>query len=101
MSSLPWSIIPGLLVIAIASHTVAAQSAPEDPRVPPEVAIQTEDYATRHPGTALGLDHPESGGAGTGQGLDVQSLQVEGGHESSVPEAMALSIAFFQETAPR
>ena len=50
MSSLSWSIIPGLLVIAIASHTVAAQSAPEDPRVPPEVAIQTEDYATARQG---------------------------------------------------
>jgi hypothetical protein len=35
------------------------------------------------------------------KGLDVQSLQVEGGHESSVPEAMALSIAFFRETAAR
>jgi hypothetical protein len=33
--------------------------------------------------------------------LDVQSLQVEGGHESSVPEAMALSIAFFRELGNR
>lgn len=33
------------------------------------------------------------------RGLDVQSLQVEGGHESSVPEATALSIRFFRETA--
>jgi poly(3-hydroxybutyrate) depolymerase len=31
------------------------------------------------------------------KGLDVASRQVEGGHESSVPEAMALSIAFFNE----
>jgi hypothetical protein len=35
------------------------------------------------------------------RGLDVESLQVEGGHESSVPEAMALSIAFFREAATR
>ena len=35
------------------------------------------------------------------RGLDVQSLQVEGGHESSVPEAMALSIAFFRELGNR
>ena len=31
------------------------------------------------------------------RGLDVSAMQVEGGHESAVPEAMALSIAFFQK----
>ena len=45
MASLPWSIIPGILAVVIASHTAAAQSTPEDPRVPPEVVIQAEDYA--------------------------------------------------------
>jgi hypothetical protein len=45
VASLPWSILPGILAVVIPSHTAAAQSAPEDPRVPPEVAIQAEDYA--------------------------------------------------------
>lgn len=49
MVSVPKSIIPAFLALAITSHAAAGQGAPEDPRVPPEVAIQTEDYArARH-----------------------------------------------------
>ena len=45
MAFLPWSIPISIVALLAVSSTAAAQAEPEDPRVPPEVAIQDKDYA--------------------------------------------------------